>query len=225
MSEIKVNKISPVDGGTDITLGDSGDTFTVPSGATILNSGTATGFGGGVWNKIVRKTVTVTDTIIEFDDSTASEWFSADYKTYKLIIQGLEPNFTSGQKEFHMLMSTAGAYATSDYDATCMSFYSSTTAWNTGVASTSDIRLTVDNIGGGTGMGSNWEFTFEDPLGVDNYKAVRWEAINIDHNTRVRYDIGVGMLKVETALDGFKFFLESDEEFRDGTATLYGLTY
>jgi len=46
MSEIKVNKISPATS-TDITLGDSGDTFTVPSGATIVNSGTATGFGGG----------------------------------------------------------------------------------------------------------------------------------------------------------------------------------
>jgi hypothetical protein len=46
MSEIKVNKVSPATG-TAITLGDSGDTFTVPSGATIVNSGTATGFGGG----------------------------------------------------------------------------------------------------------------------------------------------------------------------------------
>ena len=44
MSEIKVNKVSPATG-TAITLGDSGDTFTVPSGATIVNSGTATGFG------------------------------------------------------------------------------------------------------------------------------------------------------------------------------------
>ena len=46
MSEIKVNKISPATG-TDVTLGDSGDTLTVPSGGTIVNSGTATGFGGG----------------------------------------------------------------------------------------------------------------------------------------------------------------------------------
>ena len=45
MSEVKVNKISPRSG-TDVTLGDSGDTFTIPSGATITNSGTATGFGG-----------------------------------------------------------------------------------------------------------------------------------------------------------------------------------
>ena len=44
MSEIKVNKISPRTG-TSFTLGDSGDTFTIPSGATITNSGTANGFG------------------------------------------------------------------------------------------------------------------------------------------------------------------------------------
>ena len=42
-SELKVDKISPASG-TSFTLGDSGDTFTIPSGATIANSGTATGF-------------------------------------------------------------------------------------------------------------------------------------------------------------------------------------
>ena len=44
-SEVKVNKISP-SSGTALTIGDSGDTITIPSGATIANSGTATGFGG-----------------------------------------------------------------------------------------------------------------------------------------------------------------------------------
>jgi len=51
-SELKTNKVSPATG-TAFTLGDSGDTFTLPSGgtltvasgATITNSGTATGFG------------------------------------------------------------------------------------------------------------------------------------------------------------------------------------
>ena len=45
MSEVKVNKISPrTDCGT-VTLGDSGDSFTIPSGVTITNNGTQTGFG------------------------------------------------------------------------------------------------------------------------------------------------------------------------------------
>jgi len=45
MSEIKVNKISPRTNCGTTQLGDSGDTITIPSGATITNSGTATGFG------------------------------------------------------------------------------------------------------------------------------------------------------------------------------------
>ena len=41
MSEVKVNKISPRTACGTVTLGDSGDTFTIPSGATINNQGTA----------------------------------------------------------------------------------------------------------------------------------------------------------------------------------------
>ena len=62
MSEVKVNKISPRSG-TDVTLGDSGDTFTIPSGATILNSGTASGFGDNLeWQSsiVTASTLTVT---------------------------------------------------------------------------------------------------------------------------------------------------------------------
>ena len=56
MSEVKVNKISPRSG-TTVTLGDSGDTFTIPSGATINNQGTATNFGAtgsASWDTTVK---------------------------------------------------------------------------------------------------------------------------------------------------------------------------
>ena len=56
MSEIKVNKISPRSS-TTVTLGDSGDTFTIPSGATINNQGTAVNFGAtgsASWNTTVK---------------------------------------------------------------------------------------------------------------------------------------------------------------------------
>jgi len=45
MSEIKVNKISPRTNCGSVQLGDSGDTITIPAGATITNNGTQTGFG------------------------------------------------------------------------------------------------------------------------------------------------------------------------------------
>ena len=66
-SEVKANKLSPATG-TAITLGDSGDTFTVPSGATLAvasgatltNSGTATGFPSSGFNSVQVFTTTGT---------------------------------------------------------------------------------------------------------------------------------------------------------------------
>ena len=45
MSEVKVNKLTPRTNCGTVTLGDSGDTFTIPAGVTITNNGTQTGFG------------------------------------------------------------------------------------------------------------------------------------------------------------------------------------
>ena len=65
MSEIKVNKISPRTNCGTTTLGDSGDSFVIPSGVTITNNGTQTGFGreGSVdWQTSSIKTTTFTAT-------------------------------------------------------------------------------------------------------------------------------------------------------------------
>jgi hypothetical protein len=59
MSEIKVNKISPRTNCGTVQLGDSGDTITIPAGATITNNGTQTGFGreGSVdWQTSIKTT-------------------------------------------------------------------------------------------------------------------------------------------------------------------------
>ena len=45
MSTLETNLVQPSTG-TTLTLGASGDTITIPSGATITNNGTQTGFGG-----------------------------------------------------------------------------------------------------------------------------------------------------------------------------------
>ena len=62
MSKIEVNAVEPQCGNT-LTLGASGDTITIPSGATITNNGTQTGFGrtGTVdWQTGSIKTATFT---------------------------------------------------------------------------------------------------------------------------------------------------------------------
>jgi predicted secreted protein len=45
MGTLFVDKLDP-QSGTSLEIGSSGDTITIPSGATIVNSGTQTGFGG-----------------------------------------------------------------------------------------------------------------------------------------------------------------------------------
>jgi len=75
MSEVKVNKISPRSG-TGVQLGDSGDTITIPSGATINNQGTAVNFGAtgsASWVTDSIKTATFTATAGEgyFCNTTA----------------------------------------------------------------------------------------------------------------------------------------------------------
>jgi len=54
-----------------ITIGASGDTINIPSGATITNSGTATGFGGGKINQVLQ-----TDATYDSTSSSDVELFS-----------------------------------------------------------------------------------------------------------------------------------------------------
>jgi hypothetical protein len=61
MSKIEVNAIEP-QCGTDLTVGASGDTITFPTGTTVVNNGSQTGFGrnGSVNWQTAIKTVTFT---------------------------------------------------------------------------------------------------------------------------------------------------------------------
>ena len=80
-SELKVDKITPASG-TAGTIGDSGDTFTVPSGVTFTNSGTATGFGDTSEYVKIANVNTSSGTSMSFNDC-----FSTTYRTYLITFQ------------------------------------------------------------------------------------------------------------------------------------------
>lgn len=52
MSKIEVDQVDP-QSGTTLTLGTSGDTITIPSGVTLANNGTATGFASIDWQSTI----------------------------------------------------------------------------------------------------------------------------------------------------------------------------
>jgi len=99
MSEIKVNKISPRAACGTVQLGDSGDTFTIPAGATINNQGTATNFGATGSASWV--------TTVKTGDFTA------------VAGEGYFVNTTSGEIDVTLPAGTAGAVvAVKDYAKT-----------------------------------------------------------------------------------------------------------
>ena len=81
-SILKVNTIQDADGNNiinessnTITIGASGDTVTIPSGCTLTNSGTATGFGGITMADQWRLTATTNDGT---DADITSNWERVD---------------------------------------------------------------------------------------------------------------------------------------------------
>jgi len=78
MGTLFVDKLDP-QSGTSLEIGSSGDTITIPSGATITNNGTATNFGISsantpnfyVWKENANQTISHnTSTLITFNDET-----------------------------------------------------------------------------------------------------------------------------------------------------------
>ena len=59
MSKIEVDQVDP-QSGTTLTLGTSGDTVTIPSGVTLANAGTATGFASIAWQSSIVTAATHT---------------------------------------------------------------------------------------------------------------------------------------------------------------------
>jgi len=92
MSELKVNKVTPRSG-TTVTLGDSGDTITIPSGATIdLSSATQTGVGGTNTPAFFAKKVT--SQTLTHNAYTKIQFESEDFDTNSAYDNSVNYRFT-----------------------------------------------------------------------------------------------------------------------------------
>ena len=87
MSTLETNLIQPATG-TTLTVGASGDTITIPSGATISNSGTASGFGkiGQVLSTTKTDTTSVTQSASYADISGMSVAITPSATSSKILV-------------------------------------------------------------------------------------------------------------------------------------------
>jgi hypothetical protein len=81
MATLFVDKLDP-QSGTALEIGSSGDTITIPSGATLTNNGTATGFDGlsdvSQW-RLTAATNTSSNAVV------SANWEEVDYANYERI--------------------------------------------------------------------------------------------------------------------------------------------
>ena len=91
MGTLFVDKLDP-QSGTSLELGSSGDTITIPSGATITNNGTQTGFGGDntpYWRMSLtsnQSISTLTDTIVQFNQTDFDSNSGVNIGAYKYVV-------------------------------------------------------------------------------------------------------------------------------------------
>ena len=175
MSEIKVNKISPATG-TAFTLGDSGDTFTVPSGATITNSGTATGFGGG---KILQ---------VQFVEKTDS--FTSNAATATLITgMTVDITPTATTSKIFVLVHAQGSQHPGSNNMFC-TLQRDSTPIHIGDASSSRQRATFQLHTNNLGWTASGGCAFLDPnTPADTTTAITYKLMGQSENASVYWHI------------------------------------
>jgi len=104
-----------------ITIGASGDTISIPSGATISNSGTATGFS----QTVLIKEVDASDVAaVTFENGTSSVVFDNTYKVYFLTMTNIT---MAGDEEVFLRALSGGSALTSGYWTAQFGCYGSST--------------------------------------------------------------------------------------------------
>ena len=104
-----------------ITIGASGDTISIPAGATIANSGTATGFG----QSVLIKEVDASDVAaVTFENGTSSVVFDNTYKVYFLTMTNIT---MAGDEEVFLRALSGGSALTSGYWTAQFGCYGSST--------------------------------------------------------------------------------------------------
>jgi len=238
MSELVTNKITPGTGSSDtVTLGDSGDTFSIPSGATIANSGTATGFlpaagtsgnvltsngsswasaaGGGAWEWVETIVpAAASNNLLVLDQNIATGY------DYLITWQNIKTTTYDASLVMRLMYSDPGAEVTgSDYKGTGFYAYGSTIQAMT--EATGEVHMHRQNQNGG-GTAGDCKFgemliynpaiatpTFMHGIGGEYNGSLFYTTLNsVVHNQN-------------TAITGFKMKIDGDTFANQGQFITY----
>lgn len=203
MGTIKTTNIQSITGSGTVTIGQSGETISIPSGVTFTNSGTATGFGA-----LVFLGETTASNVASVD---LNGYFTSSYDIYKIFIDGLYGSIND--KRVHMQFST-GSYTvqTSNYYSANVAGYQNNGAqgsYGEGVFNGS-YSIICEYISSTSTLQSNIELTLYNPLTTSYVKSYTTSFSGIIGNiTGTRAGCGGGSWNDTTAITGVRFLMES----------------
>jgi hypothetical protein len=237
MSELKVNKVTPRSG-TTVTLGDSGDTITIPSGATLdvngidfpTADGTAGQFlqtdGSGVlsFSSVSSDFVLLASTDASSSASVSFDgYFSATYKNYMVIGSCIGAGTNNQGINSRVRRSNADVTA-SNYRMVAVRAQENGSSATAGANSNWDTS-SVDLVNAIGSSGSfNFTMTIFDPLNSSKYKWIKFSGIEDNvQNNYIYITEHFQTLKDNTnAYSGISFFMDSGN-IAVGNFKLYGI--
>ena len=199
-----------------ITIGASGDTINIPSGATFNVQGTAgTGFDGR-WALVSTGTIPGGATYIDMDDV-----FTSTYKNYLLVYTSVNPA-TDGE-DLHIQVKTAAGLVSGGSDylyglGQIASNNNISSAYNTG---NSYYRLNNSGTGNATEESASGTVLFYEPRSTTFYHNMIGHQVSLSTGVDALSNWSVGTAKTTTALTGLRFKAASGN-LDSGVLKLYG---
>ena len=226
-SEIKADKWSPASG-TSGTIGDSGDTFTVPSGVTLdIASGATLDTTGATvtgvpytYTKIESKTIVDTQTTtVSFEDC-----FSSTYRSYFIHVPRVSSR-TDGDQILARLISASGDYTSSHYQYAINGYSSggNEDRANNDAASSWVILDTMDSSSSGSHMCNFTGWICNPNTTNTSYCQATLSGgfRNDSNNEWVGFQSGLNIYN-NTAFTGIKFYVPASS-FQNFVGTIYGV--
>jgi hypothetical protein len=198
-----------------ITIGASGDTITIPAGATLSNLGTATGFAG----LTLIKTQTASGaSSVEFKNGVSDVVIDSTYAYYRIVGFNITPSEDDKNIQIQFSTDAGSSYASSGYytmvqrntDGTFRSDLNSTGA-----------AMYMNNVGNDTNEEGAFEFTVFNPSSSSHFTHYQSMGTTRNSGAQIQFFESGGVYEATSDIDAFKVFFNSGNI--SGTFKLYGI--
>ncbi len=222
-STISTDKLIP-QSGTALQIGESSDVITIPSGATITNSGTATGFGGGAWTFLSSATASASSSI----DFTSSV-ITSTYDQYAVTMTNIKP--ATDSVVLWLRFSVSGSFITAtDYPEAFMAINNAagSAANNAGWANSASAKISMNSnassnkLGTATNEQYNGTVFIYNPSDASHFTTCRGHCVyETDGGLFTTGSMGGHYIQT-SAVDGIRFLMSSGN-IASGVFRVYGI--